>query len=270
MAEKRKTFAITFDKGIDKASLPFEANPARALDALNYVYRDGKVQKRFGFNQLGKAPESVKYIPEKGATVQTNTNEFNGIWRFLAEDGQYHTVAHVGNLLFELTMENGRFAFSLFFYATVRPLNSVISRPKCYDLTNHKSVAVVGNRSLYVLGGNHLLRVRFRTDEQSETGYVKTCVPVSRDNENTYIPTTTISITYQNAKASGRASLDQVNLMTAWRKNLLLSGVGLDEGAKKAFGSTIWGYVYQLDAPIVESSDDSVEDARITITRRKL
>ena len=48
MAETRKSYSIAFNKGLDLASLPFEASPARALEALNYVYRDGKVQKRHG------------------------------------------------------------------------------------------------------------------------------------------------------------------------------------------------------------------------------
>ena len=52
MSETRKTYAITFNKGLDKASLPFQADPSRALDEINYVYRDGKVQKRHGYTEL--------------------------------------------------------------------------------------------------------------------------------------------------------------------------------------------------------------------------
>ena len=267
MAEKRKTFAITFNKGIDKASLPFEANPARALDALNYVYRDGKVQKRYGINHLIDGA-ATKYLGLAGGHVQTNPIRFNGLWRFKAEDGAYHMVAHIGRLLYEVVEGESGYHLNLFYIRMALPIGGGIGRPKCYTLLNDKSTAVIGNRSLYVFGGEKLLRVRFQTDEQSETGYIKTCVPVSSD-ENTYIPTTSISITYRNAKVSGRASLDQVNLMTSWRKNLLLSGVGINKDSGIVYNDSSIGYVYQLDGPIFSKSSQDSTSVRVKIKRRK-
>ena len=269
MSETRKTFSITFNKGIDKASLPFEASPARALDALNYVYRDGKVQKRFGVNMIAHAP-TVYFVPEGGSRRTANTKTINGIWRFLAEDDQYHTIVHIGRLLFEYKEVDGGYTLTFFAYGTIRPINSHLPTPLCHDLLDAKSVAVIGNKSLYVFGGKHLLRVRFKPEEEHS------CTAVYNDPD-TYIPTTTVSITYQNAKVSGRASLDQVNLMTGWRKNRLLSGVGLNDGGNALYGSTVYGYVYQLDGPIVEKNfsrtdipDMRVEDVRIKISRRKI
>jgi RNA recognition motif-containing protein len=88
------------------------------------------------------------------------------------------------------------------------------------------------------------------------------------ENADTYIPTTTISITYKNAKESGRASLDEVNLMTQWRKNRLLSGVGLDENTPNDAKSKL--FVYQLDAPIIgKRCIEDVKNIQIKITRRK-
>ena len=259
MAEKRKTFSITFNKGIDKASLPFEASPARALDALNYVYRDGKVQKRFGINQLTQAPATVYGGPVR----RVNTTEINGIWRFLAEDGQYHIVAHVGNLLYELVQNDGVWEFDVFYYKIAIPVGGSTGIPFCHTLENIKSVAVIGNKSLYVFGGRNLIRVRFKP------GGAKSAVLVSED-EDTYVPTTSISITYDNAIASGRASLDQVNLMTPWRKNRLLSGVGLNKDAKVVYEDKTYGYVYHLDSPIVEQMNVAeIESARVKISRRK-
>lgn len=261
MAESRKTYSITFNKGIDKASLPFEANPARALDELNYIYRDGKVQKRHGFKHILQY-EAEEYYARGDNLLRTNETQINGIWRFLAEDNQYHTVVHIGSLLYELDEDN---ELHLFFYARWRPLDGPSHLyPKCYDLLNEKSTAVIGNKSLYVLGGKTLLRVRFRQVEG------RTAVPISED-EDTYIPTTTISITYQNAKVSGRSSLDQVNLVTPMRKNRLLSGVGLNDGGSLVYSDSTYGYVYQLDSPIVVSVSSNFSDHfKIRISRRKM
>ncbi len=266
MAESRKTYSITFNKGLDKASLPFEANPARALDALNYVYRDGKVQKRYGINQLAQT-KSVNYrvIRFDGTTTNyyVTSSEFrlNGLWHFLAEDGAYHTIAHIGKLLFEVVDNGDEVVLTPFKASTNTTTYNGVNYIHCYQFENYKSVAIIGNKSLYFFGGNKLMRLRFPS---AGTYSFK---PVE-DDENTYIPTTTISITYRNAKASGRASLDQVNLMTQWRKNRLLSGVGTNDDDDNLSETGI-GYIYQLDAPIVGKSSGDVLKTRITITRRK-
>lgn len=252
MSEKRKTYSITFNKGIDKASLPFEANPARALDALNYVYRDGKVQKRFGINQLVQS-EATQYKVYGGAdTLKTNSKEINGIWRFLAEDGAYHIVAHIGKLIYEVKESDGVYSLTLLTKAT----------SKAYELENYKSTAIVGNKRLYILGGNKLMLLRFPTVGTYSYEPVE-------DHQLAYVPTTTISITYFNAKASGRQSLDQVNLMTEWRKNKLLSGVGVSSEMTRVYDANTYGYLYQLDSPIIEKEDGDIEKIRVTINRRK-
>lgn len=266
MAEARKTFSITFNKGIDKASFPFEGDPSRALDALNYVYRDGKLQKRHGINQILQT-NTVRYVDFATLTLKTNTDSINGIWRFLAEDGQYHTVVHAGKLLFELQEEGGVFSLDLLHTGYFQPAGAIPGHahtyPRCYELVDGKTVALIGNNSLYVLGGIDFLRVRFKPNESNAT------VAAVYNDEDTYIPTTSISITYRNAVASGRASLDQVNLMSMWRKNKLLSGVGVDEDAPIVYGSTAYGYVYQLDSPIVCGADEDIANVRVKIERRR-
>ena len=260
MSEKRHTYTVSYNKGLDKTSLPFEASPARALDELNYVYRDGKVQKRFGITQLLKQG-GVDYVPNGSALYETNTTEFNGIWRFLAEDGEYHTIVHLGKLLFELGADDstGEPALRLLYISLVNPSNSNTSKPKCYELENFKSTAFIGNKSLYILGGKQFLRLRFYIQSSST---VTSLTPVF-DDADTYVPTTSVSITYLGAKASGRASLDQVNLMTQWRKNLLLSGVGKSET------DTSFGYTYQLDDRIVGRITQDLSGIRVKITRRE-
>ena len=261
MSEMRKTYSITFNKGLDKSSLPFEANPARALDALNYVYRDGKVQKRFGVNELLNVEPThyaiVNFDGTANGAFSVNSTEWNGIWRFVGEDGKEHLIAHIGKLLYEVSEEDG--------YWNVTPItanSTTYSRDgytyySCYEFESYKSRAVIGNKALYFLGGNKFMKLRYKV------GSIRTFVPVEEDTD-TYVPTTTISITYENAITSGRQSLDQVNLMTRFRKNLLLSGIG------KPTDSAILtkNFEYTLDSPLI-CKDRITDMAAFTMTLKE-
>lgn len=260
MAEKRKSYSIAFNKGLDLASLPFEANPARALEALNYVYRDGKVQKRHGVNELLNIKPTcyirIKFDGSASEDYEVNTTEWNGLWLFEAEDGKKHFIAHIGKLLYELEEEDGFWeAKPITANSTTRTMNGEIYY-SCYEFESYKSAAVVGNKALYFLGGNKLMKLRYKA------GSIRSFLPIE-DGEDTYIPTTTISITYENALASGRQSLDQVNLMSRFRKNLLLSGVG-----KASSNVLTKNFEYTLDSPIV-CKDLATDMAAFSMTLRE-
>ena len=49
----RKVFALKDFRGVDYASSPLEVQPYRATDMANLLLRDGQLQKRYGFKQLG-------------------------------------------------------------------------------------------------------------------------------------------------------------------------------------------------------------------------
>ena len=261
MAEKRRSYSITFNKGLDKASLPFEASPARALDELNYVFRDGRVQKRHGINELiNIKPTNYVKVPFDGSATReykTNTTEWNGLWFFEAEDGKKHFIAHIGKLLYELKEESGYWqATPITANSTTYTLNGEIY-VSCYEFESYKSVAVIGNKALYFFGGNKFMKLRYRP------GSIRYFAPVE-DATDTYIPTTTISITYENAIASGRQSLDQVNLMSRFRKNLLLSGVGKPTDTNLITKN----YEYPLDSPII-CKDMAVDMAAFSMTLKE-
>ena len=159
--ESRSEAVFTYSKGLDKASKPFEADPSRALDELNYVYRDGKVQKRHGLNELltVKPTEYIKvgFDGTEATSASTNAVEWNGIWRFKAEDRKYHVVAHIGKLMYEVYEENGSFKCEPITSGTGISSRSRSQYPKCYEFEDYRSVAVVAANSLYFFGGNMLL-----------------------------------------------------------------------------------------------------------------
>ena len=245
--ESRSEAVFTYSKGLDKASKPFEADPSRALDELNYVYRDGKVQKRHGLNELltVKPTEYIKvgFDGTEATSASMNAVEWNGIWRFKAEDRKYHVVAHIGKLMYEVYEENGSFKCEPITSGTGISTRSSSDYPKCYEFEDYRSVAVVAANSLYFFGGNKFMRLRYMV--AGDVSY-RIFSPVENDSA-TYIPTTTISITYEGAQAGSRASLDQVNLMSDFRKNLLLSGVGFPPEEEKVPEY----YEYTLDSPLI-------------------
>lgn len=250
MSEKRRTYNINFNKGIDKNSLPFEGDPARALDALNYVYRDGRLQKRYGLNQKNANSGAISYVAQGASTVSTNTANVNGIWRFKAEDGNYHIVAHIGKLMFEVTESNGVYSLDVIKNSTAT-VNGV-SYPRCYEFVDYKSVAIIGNNCLWFFGGNRYMKLRYTSENTREF------VPVDSDS-NTYIPTTTISITEEGSAIAGRASLDAVNLMTEMRINKLLGGT-FPEGSVEA---NSLHHEFSLDAPIISSDQSALSKMEI-------
>lgn len=261
MAEQRNTYSIVFNKGLDKASLPFEGDPSRALEELNYVYRDGKVQKRYGtLELLNVKPTHYSKVEFDGTATggqSVNTTEWNGIFRFKGEDGLYHLIAHIGKLLYEVSETDGGWEAKPITANTTTYSYGGETYVSCYEFESYKSTAFVGANSLYFLGGNQFMRLRYKA------GSIRTFLPVE-DGPDTYVPTTTISITYEGAVASGRQSYDQANLLSRFRKNLLLGGTG------KSDDSTLVpkDFEFTLDSPIV-CKDVATDMAAFSMTIRE-
>lgn len=268
MSEKRNTYTAVLKKGLDLASGPFEASPERALDEMNYVYMDGKVRKRPGYTNVVDVP-ATRYFAisddgsEPNAVSQNSAPSINGIWEFVAEDGKNHVVCHAGKLLYEIT-STGNEAWEC------EPIaQSVMQKqiagateklPLCYDFENYKSFAWVGAKMLWFLGGNRYMRLRWRAGDQKPT-----LEPVA-ESDFAYVPTTTVSIAYQEAKAGQREQLDDTNMLTRWRKNTLITGIGKAEIAESR--ESVFRYV--LDAPLI-CKDEAKDMAsfRIVLYERK-
>lgn len=194
---------------------------------------------------------------EKTAAVKCNGVNFNGLWKFKAEDKKEHIVAHIGNLLYEVNnIDNNQISFDPIIAASA---DSSLTYPYCYEFEDYKSSAFVGENRLWFLGGNKYMCLRFLSTDKGETQTILS--PVENSNLAP-IPTTTIAITYQNSIAGGnRSSLDKTNLLTMWRKNLLVSGTTKDEDEKN---KTEY-YEYTLDAPLI--CKDTIKDmANFSIT----
>lgn len=231
--------------GVDYSSQKFLVGDGRAIDLLNYIYKNGVIQKRHGFEELFQITP-FDYAPKDFdgndvLEVRTNPINFNGIWRLRFEDGEFHTIAHIGKLLYEVkNMEDGKPSFEPIVYSPTQVYIEGRYYYQCYEYEDFKSFAFNGGDRLWFLGGNKFMLIRYLEN------YGLMVVPVE-DSEFSPIPVTQISITYKNARAGQRANLDNVNLLNVLRKNRLISGIGKDEDEKTKSDF----YDYTLDAPLI-------------------
>lgn len=250
--------------GVDYSSKKFSVADGRAIDEMNYVYRDGSLQKRFGIEQIAQA-DPFKYLaiedgdPSKHSDyASVNGVSFNGMWQFLAEDGQRHIVAHIGRLLYEITdIDNNMVSMKPFTFGVGTDAygrNAYIA----YEMEDFKSNAFVGGRKLWIFTGKKLMVLRF-----TNGGFL--LYPVE-DSDLAPIPVTTESITYKDSSVSERMSLNRPNLMTQWRTNKLASDTYVDDG-KSVRTTRFWDY--ELDSDISPKNRKDLNSIRVTVERIK-
>lgn len=248
------TGVINFS-GVDYATQRFKASQNKAIDILNFIYKDGVIQKRQGIEELF-ALNPTYYIPidVEPTTYKVNDLNFNGIWTIKGEDNKLHVVAHIGKLLYELKENNEVVLITT--SSKTEALNGNIYY-EAYEFENYKSSAFVADNKLYFLGGNKFMCIRFLSQDRVDI------YPIE-DHSETYIPTTTTSITYKDSAISGRASLDKVNLLTQWRKNELMSGTLKNENEKTKTNF----YEYTLDSPLITKEEQDMSNILIILEER--
>jgi len=266
-AKTRYVTGVTSFSGMDVSNQRFQVSQSRAIDLNNFIYKEGIIQKREGIEEiLHIEPTYYRAIsidegePEDASTyvltsdLRINDTNINGIWSVTGEDNKLHIIAHIGKLLYEI-FDIDKETIS------IKPITTSSNTTTynghvyvyAYEFENYKSSAFVGSKRLYFLGGNKFMCIKFEKDNLGNT--IRKLYPVE-DDEDTYIPTTTTSISYKHSAVSNQASLDDVNLLTQWRKNELISGTLKDEDEKT---QTAY-YDYTLDAPLIcKSGDDMYE-----------
>lgn len=267
---KRYLTAISNFNGVDYATQRFLASQDRAIDIKNFIYKDGVIQKRQGYEEIYKLTPTY-YIPlnfdgnkKEEIEYKTNTVNFNGIWQFIAEDNQLHVIAHVGKLLYEIkNYNNENISFEPISNLDIKEseIHNSYNYFYLFEFEDYKSNAFVGGNRLYFLGGNKYMCLRFVKNAFNE---IETQFYAIENHEKTYIPTTTISITYTNSSSANRSGLDNVNLLNKWRKNELISGTIKNEDDK----SQTDFFEYLLDSPLVYEKETDMDDFLIILENR--
>ena len=252
-----KVFEVTQFKGVDYSSVKLNVSDEHAVDMLNIIYKDNVNQKRPGWEQVAKALPIEYYTKSNGVyTKKTNSTNVNGVWTFTAIDGNKYTIAHIGKLLFwVVNFGVGKtFLQAQLIPIVTKELKDGVSYNVALELEDYPSQAFYGSKRLYILGGNkyYVLRINNRNFELAEV----------EDDEETYIPTTTVAITYKDSAVNLAAPLDDVNMMTQFRKNKLVSGTYVDDGVTLRT-TRFWDY--ELDTSVTPKNPTDINKIQINV-----
>lgn len=262
----KKTLTINKFMGVDYGLAQLQVADYHAIDLQNIIFKDRVNQKRHGWQQLAKMSNTTYYVEKEDGTYEqrNNTYNFNGIWSFVGEDNQVYVVAHIGKLLYKITGIGKDMNFlncNIELVATNKVYNGVIINV-AKELEDYKSQAFYGNKRLYILGGNKYYVLRGLNSNLT--------LKEVEDDENTYIPVTTIGIVAANSLSSGESSLghatslDDVNLMTQYRKNKLVTGMPIASEVKKTRYND-----YELDTCINPKKNTDINNIKVTINSLK-
>jgi hypothetical protein len=174
-------------RGVDFSSSPLDVDGHRASDMENFVSDFGILKKRNGFRQIREFSDR-----------EGNRLSVCGIFHYTADDVS-HVIVHAGDRFFRLT-ENG-----------YERIGASIE-----GLTATRSEAYMQKGRMYIVGCGDLLVYG------SFDGGVSYELKRVTDKGVVYIPTTTANISSaEHAVLGDDRAIDEVNLLTPWRKNTL-------------------------------------------------
>ena len=256
----KKTFVVNQFRGVDYTPGQLNVDDLHAVEISNIVYKDKVNQKRNGWEQIAKVGAYEYYLEDAHGNLEKkiNTTNINGVWVFKMNNKEY-VIAHIGRLLFEV---EGIGRNQSFLNVKLTPI--VYSRTKdqihytnvvSIELNDAKSSAFFGHKRIYILDGNNYIVLKLEKDNEHKIAFVE-------DDEETYIPTTTVGITYIDSPIKANTPLDDVNMMTQWRKNKLISGTYVDDGTTLR-RTEFWRY--ELDTNVNAKNPTDINNIEITV-----
>lgn len=202
VASKRALQSLTINSlmGVDYSSSMVNIRDYHAYDIKNFLKKNNVLRNRNGFEQVGKG-------------------KINGLWEFNYK-GNKILIAHIGKSLYYVT-DIDKYDIDSANYQAIVEDSSLIE--------DEFSWGIFANDRLYILCGNYCV-LKFVTNEEDVLGFSFTKV---YDDEDTYVPTTTIGITFiENTSGVQRTTLDNANMLTPYRYNGISTKVGEDIEAK--------------------------------------
>jgi len=258
---KKHQFVVDAFRGVDYRPIEMQVANYNAVEIENFIFRDNANQKRMGYEQLLNIPIQ-SYVDLEDNQSKTNTsNNVNGLWTFIDENGNKRFIAHIGSLLYEISGIDG--AFYKMTYKLIKDTNNktmtLLDRPSgTYSAFSDKG-------KLFILSGNYYYALYSGEKASSDFGiqcsdlvFIKVA-----DSSISYIPTTTIGITYKDSPVKSNTSLDKVNLLSKFRKNKLVSGTFMDDGETTR---TTEFYDYELDSEVWYENETDLNNLEVDIT----
>ncbi len=184
--KERKLYTFDDFRGVDFSTSPYLVQKNRAISAQNLIYENGTVRKRTGWKSLCKLPARI-----------------NGLFSFELEDTNF-VLAYAGTKFYLLTWD----------YAKNRYKSEDITGD-ISNLVDRRIQLYVNKNKAYIVGcGDYLVFGKWANGNYELRRVY--------DNEDTYIPTTTTNIDADGVNDEHRASVDDANMLSPYRKNKLL------------------------------------------------
>lgn len=197
--KERRQLTLEGFKGVDFSSSPLRVRSNRASNMRNFINEYGANKKRNGWNELFHIEDA-----------EGNAQPINGIFQYV-KGTHRDLLVHAGKRIYRITRSGNDYTY------TDITLSSTYAPAKVDPslLTNTRSQAFFNKGKYYIVGcGDYLVYGSWK-DDVYELRRVA-------NNEDTYIPTTTISIDDDSNETDIRSTLDSVNLLSARRINQLL------------------------------------------------
>ena len=196
----RQTAAIGF-RGVDNTSPKFQISDGKALDSLNYVWRDGAVRKRYGtynfrfwdekFLYCDVGTDTIVRFTDTEANPKVNVSSFTtNSWN----DTQVHNIwgltdeiliVYIGSLLCYYTEEQGLIPIA---YTALETINNKVYTKHFAIAFSGKMQGVVVNEVLYLTTNKGLAKVWIKDNKvyYSLMSYdvLNTFIPLTRDDRD--------------------------------------------------------------------------------------
>lgn len=218
IAESRdlETLSVGALMGVDFSSSNLNITDNHASAIQNFLKKNNILQKRNGWEEILNIIDNTT---SNDISVFGENAQINGLWSIKINNNntyEKYYIAHIGINFYELkNLETNR--FEKITYEKIETTTTIDG------ITNEKSFGIVANDRLYVLCGKYIV---IKYDNLTK----KFKISQVYNDEDTYIPTTTIGITAENSTSGiRRSSYDSPNMLTSYRYNTINTALGKND-----------------------------------------
>lgn len=246
----RSVAKIAF-RGLDMSTPRFQVDSSRALDMNNYIWRDNAVQKRFGTEPVLDIPTTYYYdatAKNPKLCVLNQFTEIHSMWVV----GDF-IVVHKGCLLFFTDGGSVWLCGNGEYRNETGSDNMTHNYSGAYIVPDRKFGAIYEKGALWLFTGDgfYKLTIEFNEDNVPHAVFKRVA-----DDDDTYVPTTTIGITSKESGIGARSTIEGGNLLNSKRKNGIATS-SKDEPDKNGV------YEYVLDSKVDGAKPIEVEISSI-------
>ena len=260
-AREVQTTTIGNFNGVDLSSPTLQANTSRSVELLNFVKRQKFNQKRFGIHQV-LSNDEVSVSNEQYSKI-------HGVWSFIDSTNTERVVAHVDDhfvLFTGLGSDKSYFNinqdYNTSWIKDIWTTSNTGPIPMIMEVgPEENSFGFASDGYLYVLGGGRYIRFLY-------SGEINSIVAEDlKDNYySTYIPLTRNSVVPTGSLVEGLSqAYDDVNMLTQWKKNALITGTFGATLSNNPFNSS--GFTeYKLDSIVNPRHSEDLLNSRLKIS----